>query len=125
MNRHELFADTFQQALMRLYKDQPQGHPPVPPAQLALATLVQAYTQVADDEVIEATTMDRRWQLVLDCLDTETPPLSKGTLVALRQRLIAHRMDRRLLERTVEVAATSGAFGPRQLRVALDSKQNP
>ena len=69
MNRHELFADTFQQALMRLYKDQPQGHPPVPPAQLALATLVQAYTQVADDEVIEATTMDRRWQLVLDCLD--------------------------------------------------------
>jgi hypothetical protein len=35
--------------------------------------------------------------------------------------LIAHQMDRRLLERTVEVAATSGAFGPRQLRAALDS----
>jgi transposase len=40
--------------------------------------------QVSDDEVIEATTMDRRWQLVLDCLDTETPPFSKGTLVAFR-----------------------------------------
>ena len=124
-HRHTLFADPFQQELLTLYKYQPQGQPPVPPAQLALATLLQAYTQVSDDEVIEATTMDRRWQLVLDCLDTETPPLSKGTLVALRQRLIAHRMDRRLLERTVEVAATSGAFGPRQLRVALDSKQNP
>src|SRR5215475_2091718 len=120
-HRHELFADAFQQELMTLYKDHPQGHPPVPPAQLALATIVQAYTQVSDDEVIEATTMDRRWQVVLDCLDTETPPFSKGTLVVFRQRLIAQQLDRRLLERTVEIAATSGAFGPRQLRAALDS----
>ena len=65
--------------------------------------------------------MDRRWQLVLDCLDTETPPFSKGTLVTFRHRLLAHQMDRRLLERTVELAATSGAFGARQLRAALDS----
>ena len=120
-HRHELFTDAFQQELMMLYKDQPQGQPPVPPAQLALATIVQAYTQVSDDEVIEATTMDRRWQLVLDCLDTETPPFSKGTLVAFRQRLIAQQLDRRLLERTVEIAATCGAFGSRQLRAALDS----
>src|SRR4029453_4649384 len=120
-HRHALFADAFQQELMMLYKDQPQGQPPVPPAQLALATLLQAYTQVSDDEVIEATTMDRRWQLVLDCLDAETPPFSKGTLVAFRQRLMAQQMDRRLLERTVELAATSGAFGSRQLRAALDS----
>jgi hypothetical protein len=56
----------------------------VPPAQLALAMLLQAYTQVSDDEVIEATTMDRRWQLVLACLETETPPFSIGTLVAFR-----------------------------------------
>jgi transposase len=120
-HRHTLFADPFQQELATLYKDQPQGHPPVPPAQLALATLLQAYTQVSDDEVIEATTMDRRWQLVLDCLDCETSPFSKGTLVAFRQRLIAQQVDRRLLERTVEIAAASGAFGSRQLRAALDS----
>jgi hypothetical protein len=31
-------------------------------------------------------------------------------------------MDRRLLERTGEIAATSGAFGSRQLRAALDSR---
>jgi hypothetical protein len=43
--------------------------------------------------------MDRRWQLVLDCLDTETQPFSKPTLIAFRQRLIATQMDRRLLER--------------------------
>jgi transposase len=120
-HRHPLFADPWQQELFKLYKDQPQGHPPVPPAQLALATLLQAYTQVSDDEVIEVTTMDRRWQLVLDCLDCDTPPFSKGTLVAFRQRLIAQHLDRRLLERTVEVAAASGAFGSRQVRAALDS----
>jgi transposase len=120
-HRHTLFADAFQQALLPLYKDQPQGQPPIPPAQLALATLLQAYTRVSDDEVIEAMTMDRRWHLVRDCLDGDTPPCSKGTLVAFRQRLIAQHMDRRLLERTVELAATSGALGSRQLRAALDS----
>jgi hypothetical protein len=40
--RHELFTDPFQQKLLTLYEDQPQGQPLVPPAQLALATLLQA-----------------------------------------------------------------------------------
>ena len=119
--RHALFSDAFQHELATLYRDAPQGQPPVPPAQFALALILQAYTGVSDDEVIEATTMDRRWQLVLDCLDTQTPPFSKGTLVTFRTRLLAHQLDRRLLERTVELAATTGAFGARQLRAALDS----
>ena len=59
--------------------------------------------------------------MVLDCLDSERAPFSKGTLVAFRQRLIAQQMDRRLLERTVEIAAASGAFGARQVRAALES----
>src|SRR5262245_32129378 len=62
-----------------------------------------------------------RWQLVLDCLDTETAPFSKGTLVTFRKLLIAHQLDRRLLERTVALAATTKAFGSRALRAALDS----
>src|SRR5919205_1431583 len=68
-HRHELFDDAFQTELGEIYKDSSLGHPPVPPAQLALATILQAYTGVSDDEVIEALVMDRRWQLVLDCLD--------------------------------------------------------
>lgn len=120
-HRHSLFSEAFQHELAALYKEAPQGHPPVPPAQLALALILQAYTGVSDDEVIEATTMDRRWQLVLDCLDTEAPPFSKGTFVSFRSRLLAHHLDRRLLERTVDLAATTGAFGSRQLRAALDS----
>ncbi len=47
--------------------------------------------------------MDLGWQLVLDCLGCEEPPFSKGTLVAHRQRMIEHGLDRRLIERTVEV----------------------
>jgi hypothetical protein len=72
--------------------------------------------------VLEATTMDRRWPLVLDCLDCDTPPCSTGTLVAFRQRLRAQEMDRRLVDRTWELAAASGSFGPRQWRAALDSR---
>jgi transposase len=45
-HRHELFTDAFQQELAMLYKESPQGYPPVPPAQLALATILHAYTCV-------------------------------------------------------------------------------
>lgn len=72
--RHRLFSEAFQVELAACYPDTRQGRPPTPPAQLALATLVQAYTGVSDDEVIEATTMDRRGPVVLDCLDCQEPP---------------------------------------------------
>lgn len=120
-HRHTLFDETFQQELATMYKDAPQGQPPISPAKLGLAAILQTYTGVSDDELIEAMVMDRRWQLVLDCLDAETPPFSKPTFLAFRERMIATQMDRRLLARTVEVAAATGAFGSRNLRAALDS----
>lgn len=120
-HRHELFNEAFQQELANLYRPAERGQPPIAPAMLSLALILQAYMGISDDEVIEATVMDRRWQLVLDCLDTEQAPFSKGTLVAFRQRLIAAHMDRRLIERTIEVATQSQAFGSRALRAALDS----
>jgi hypothetical protein len=121
LHRHELFDEPFQAELAQAYVDSPKGQPPVPPARLALATVLQAYTKVSDDEVIEATVMDRRWQLVLDCMNAEEPPFSKGTLVGFRARLIERDLDRRLIERTVELAAATGGFGARALRAALDS----
>jgi hypothetical protein len=120
-HRHELLDEAFQQELASLYRKAERGQPPVAPAMLALALILEAYTGVSDDEVIEATVMDRRWQLVLDCLDTDQAPFSKGTLVGFRQRLIEAQMDRRLIERTIELATQSQAFGPRALRAALDS----
>jgi hypothetical protein len=119
--RHELFDEVFQSELAQAYVDSPKGQPPVPPAQLALATILQAYMRVSDDEVIEAMVMDRRWQLVLDCMGAEDPPFSKGTLAGFRRRLIEHDLDRRLIERTVDLAARTKGFGARALRAALDS----
>ena len=122
LHRHELFDEQFQAELAEAYVDSPKGQPPVPPAQLALATILQAYTGVSDDEVIEATVMDRRWQVVLDCLDcTDGAPFSTGTLVAFRERLISAR-DRRLIERTGgDRRADEGVRAPADLRAALDS----
>lgn len=119
--RAAIFSADFQNELATMYQDSSVGQPPIPPAQLALATILQAYTGVSDDEVIEATVMDRRWQLVLDCLDEPHAPFSKGTLIAFRTLLIAKDMDRRLIEQTVAIAEQSQEFGNRQLRAALDS----
>ena len=123
-HRHEVFDAALQEELASLYQDSPRGQPPVAPALLALATILQAYTGASDDEVIEASVMDRRWQLVLDCLDTQEAPFSKGTLIAFRQRLIEANMDRRLIERTLEVARQAGAFGAGPLRAALTAKSS-
>ncbi|NBD18197.1 MAG: IS1182 family transposase [Cyanobacteria bacterium] len=119
--RHLLFDEAFQEELSKMYAEADKGHPPVPPAQLALTTILQAYTGASDAEAIEALTMDRRWQLVVDCLDCEQAPFAQATLVRFRQALIIHQLDRRLIERTVELAKTSKKFGSRQLRAALDS----
>ena len=91
------------------------------PAQLALAIILQAYTGASDDEVIEALIMDRRWQLVLDCLDCEQGPFGKGTYVRFRAALIAAECDRRLVEKTVEMVEKKGGFSTRSLKAALDS----
>ena len=38
-----------------------------------LATLLQAYGHVGDRDAVELTVMDKRWQMVLDCLGAEHP----------------------------------------------------
>jgi hypothetical protein len=121
-HRHELFDEDFQAELAGMYQDAQVGQPPVPPAQLGLATILQAYTGASDDEVIEAMVMDRRWQLVLDCMDHAQAPFSKTTLVAFRARLITQNLDRRLVERTVVLyGQTTGRVAGGKLRAALDS----
>ena len=120
-HRHELVDDAFQQELVTIFKDSPKGQPPVAPAKLAFALILQAYTNVSDDEVIEASLMDRRWHLVLDCLDADTAPFGQGTFLRFRAAVIAHDLDRRLVERTVELAERYGEFDATKLRAALDS----
>ena len=124
-HRHELFDDAFQEELAAMYRRTGAGKPALPPAQLAMATLVQGYLGVSDAEMVELTVVDLRVQLVLGCLGAQVPPFSQGALQEFRERLIAADLDRRVLERTVELATRTKAFDPRKLpktlRVAIDS----
>jgi hypothetical protein len=88
---------------------------------LALATLLQASCHGSDQDAVELTVMDKRWQRVLDCLGAEHPPCSRGTLCHCRLRLIVHNLDKTLLDRTVALAEQTGGCGARQRRAALDS----
>jgi hypothetical protein len=119
--RTELFDPAFQEELAGMYRQTGAGKPPVPPALLALATLLQAYTGVSDQEAVELTLDSKRWQLVLDGLESEEPLFSQGALFDFRMRLMSTGMDQRLLERTVELARTRGGFDAKTLRLALDS----
>src|SRR6516162_3125356 len=119
--RHELLAATFQDTLAATYSAEPGGKEPVAAGMLALATLLQAYCHVGDQDAVEHTVMDKRWQTVLDCLGAESPPFRQSTLFNFRMRLMAHNLDQTLLERTVALAELTGGFGARQLRAALDS----
>jgi len=121
MHRHELFDEAFQDELAAMYSDMPRGTAPKPPALLAMVTLLQAYERKSDAAAVEEAVFDRRWQMVLDCLGTDDPVFSQGALVDFRDRLIKHNMDKRLVERTVELARTTNDFGHAALRVALDS----
>lgn len=119
--RHQLLDTAFQTTLAQSYSPEPGGKAPVEAGLLALATLLQAYCNVGDREAVERTVMDKRWQMVLDCLGAEHPPFSQGTLFHFRLRLIEHNLDKTLLERTVALAEQTGGFGARQLRAVLDS----
>ena len=125
VHRRRLFDDAFQDELATMYRDTGAGKPAVAPAMMAMATFVQAYLGVSDAEMVELTVVDLRVQMVLDRLGADTPAFSQGALVDFRDRLIRADMDRRLLERTVELARETGGFDwrklPRSLRVAVDS----
>ena len=119
--RHARLDADFQHTLAQSYSPEPTGKAPVEVGLLALALLLQAYCHVSDRDAVERTVMDKRWQMVLDCVGTDQPPFSQGTVFNFRMRLMAHNLDQTLLDRTVTLAEKTGGFGARQLRAALDS----
>lgn len=123
-HRHRLFSDAFQDELDQMYRETGAGKPRIPPARMAMALLLQAYSNVSDNEAVELAACDTRSQVCLDCLGDE-PPFSQGALFDFRQRLIEHELDQRLLERTVELARETGVCDwkkvPKKLRVVVDS----
>jgi IS5 family transposase len=119
--RLDLFDAPFQVQLQGMYKDSPRGQPPVPPALLAMASVLQAATGVSDAEAARLAATDRCWQMVLGTLGAEEAPFCQATLVAFRARLMAHDLDRALLERSVQWARERGGYSHRRLRAAFDA----
>jgi len=123
--RSQLFNEALQGELEEMYRQTGAGKAAAPPAMMAMALIMQGYLGLSDGDAVDATVVDLRWQMVLDRLGATTPAFSQGALFDFRQRLIAHDMDRRLLERTAELARSSKGFDarkiPKTLRVAVDS----
>jgi len=128
LNRHVIFDDAFQEQLEGIYRQTGAGDPPHPPAMLCMVLLLQGYVGASDAEAVEMAVMDLRWQIVLDCLGADEPPFSQGALQSFRERMVAHDVDRLLLERTVTlvrdglVSAAEGQSLSKAVRVAIDSR---
>jgi hypothetical protein len=124
-HRHKLLDAAFQTELAAMYRDTGAGKEPVNPALMAMATLIQGYLGVSDATMVQLTVLDLSVQMVLDCLGSTKPAFSQGAFADFRARFIRYDMDRRLIERTVELAQTSKEFDwrklPKTLRVAVDS----
>ena len=124
-HRHEIFDNAFQTELDSMYRATGAGKPAVAPALMAMATLLQGYVGASDAEAVELTVVDLRWQLVLGRLGAAKPAFSQGAFYDFRHRFIRADMDRRLLEKTAEIAHRTKAFDPKKLpktlRAALDS----
>jgi len=125
LHRHELFDEEFQAQLESMYRNTGAGDAPKSPALLAMVVLLQSYQGTSDATAVELALLDLRWQMVLGCLGATEPVFSQGGLVEFRERLIGANLDRRLIDRTVELARSSKEFDwrklPKTLRVAMDS----
>lgn len=128
MHRHELFDEAFQERLEAMYRTTGAGAPPLPPAQMCMVTLLQGYVGASDAEAVELAVVDLRWQMVLGCLGAEEPAFSHGALQDFRERMVAHNMDRVLLERTADLVRSGSMMKgehvslSKALRAALDSR---
>lgn len=124
-HRHEIFDDAMQADLESMYRETGAGKDPVCPAMMAMAALMQGYLGTSDAEAVELTVVDLRWQMVLDRLGSTEPIFSQGAFREFRERMIRHDMDRRVMEQTITLARTTGAFDfkklPKTLRLAIDS----
>lgn len=117
--REELFDGEFQDELIAAYA--PRGQEPCPPAQLAMAMLLQRFDGLSDADAVDEAENDQRWKLVLGTVGSEHAPFGQGSLVRFRIKAIEHDLDKKLVDRTVELAKRTKQYSWKHLKVALDS----
>lgn len=120
--RHRILDQDVRVAMREMYTaDEKGGRPPAAPERLALAMLLQVAFDVPDHEVPTLTAVDRRWQVVLDCLGSTEPVFSQGTVHVFRERARKHGLMKLLLDKTVALARETKGFSDRRLRAIFDS----
>lgn len=121
-HRHVLLDDEVRADLQSMYASGcKRAGKPIAPERLALAMLLQVAFDVPDHEVPTLTAVDRRWQMVLDCMGAEEPVMSQGTVFKFRERARAHGFMEKWLQKTVSLARESGGFSSKRLRALIDS----
>ena len=120
--RHLIIDGEVREALRAMYAASGRGKP-VFPERLALALILQVAFHVPDHEVPTLTAVDRRWRMVLDCLDEEgdETAFSQGTVFHFRERAREHGLMKMLLDKTVAQARQTKGFSHKRLRMMIDS----
>ncbi|HEU0168026.1 MAG TPA: transposase [Chloroflexota bacterium] len=100
------------------------GRRSVPPSLLAVALILQTYTNVSDEEACDRACFDLRWKVALGVGEWERP-FAKSTLQEFRAQLVLHERQAAIFQeclKWVRTRARQGAFGHnKQVRLALDT----
>lgn len=119
--RHLLLDEEVRGWLAESYSSKVRGSDRVAPERLLLAMLLQVAFDVADQDVPTLTAVDRRWQMILDIEDDESPAFSQGTVFNFRERLRETGVMRRILDKTVRIARETRGYSHTRLRALIDS----
>ena len=103
-----------------LYSDK-MGRPSVPPSRVALIYLMQAESQVSDEEAVARTGCDLRWASVLHTAAGDEF-CAKSTLQLFRAHLDLHPEVKAIFASSIDEAKRAGLLKGQALRVAIDTK---
>src|SRR5215211_3965769 len=104
----------------RFYADR-LGRPSVPPAQLALLTLLQHEAACSDQEAVARSAFDLRWPAVFG-RSAGTPLCAKSTFQLFRAHLVLHDGVRTIFEQSLKQAKEAGLLARGPLKIAVDTK---
>jgi hypothetical protein len=97
------------------------GRPSVPPAQLALLTLLQHHDGCSDQEAVDRSAYDLRWAAVLG-KPAGQALCAKSTFQLFRAHLVLHDAVRTIFQKSLQEARAAGLLSSGPLKIALDTK---
>ena len=115
-HRHEIFTD---EDFSFLYCSN-NGRESVPPSLLATALLLQSHDRVSDQEAVDRSKFDQRWQVALGVGDDEQP-FAKSTLCMFRNQLIIHDKAKMIFAKGLNFLGHKGFIKKNKKTFAIDT----